>query len=228
MTEINSIEINNTEINNIDVEQLNNLIIGRVEPRIYAFTTHTIPNYLKVGDTYRPIQTRLNEWRRFFPKLEKTFEDVAKVNNETFFRDYAIHDFLQNDKGKTRLERDSVADTHHYSNEFFKNATNEDIKEAIEDIKNGHKNNESKYQYYSFDDSPIPITHTYKRNENYEPRPNQQATINDFNKAIKHGRTNLLMYAVMRFGKSFTSMCCAKEMDAQFVIVVSAKADVKE
>jgi hypothetical protein len=36
------------------------------------------------------------------------------------------------------------------------------------------------------------------------------------------------MYAVMRFGKSFTSMCCAVEMNAKLVIVVSAKADVKE
>ena len=38
---------------------------------------------------------------------------------------------------------------------------------------------------------------------------------------------NLLMYAVMRFGKSFTSMCCAKEINSKLVVVVSAKADVK-
>ena len=38
----------------------------------------------------------------------------------------------------------------------------------------------------------------------------------------------MLLYAVMRFGKSFTSMCCAKEIDARFVVIVSAKADVKE
>ena len=35
------------------------------------------------------------------------------------------------------------------------------------------------------------------------------------------------MYAVMRFGKSFTSMCCAVKMGAKLVVVVSAKADVK-
>ena len=34
------------------------------------------------------------------------------------------------------------------------------------------------------------------------------------------------MYAVMRFGKSFTSLCCAKRMGAKIVLVVSAKADV--
>jgi hypothetical protein len=216
------------KINNIDIEILSDLIIGRVEPRIYAFTTETIPNYLKVGDTYRPIETRLNEWRKFFPNLEKTFEDLAKVDADTFFRDYAIHYFLENDKRKARLERDSIDNMPYYSNEFFKNATKEDLKDAIEDIKNGHKNNDSKYQYYSFDNSPIPITHTYKRTENYAPRPNQQATIDSFIKAKEKGRTNLLMYAVMRFGKSFTSMCCAKEMNANMVMVVSAKADVKE
>ena len=36
------------------------------------------------------------------------------------------------------------------------------------------------------------------------------------------------MYAVMRFGKSFTSLCCAKEIHAKTVLVVSAKADVRE
>lgn len=35
------------------------------------------------------------------------------------------------------------------------------------------------------------------------------------------------MYAVMRFGKSFTSLSCALEIKANFVLVVSAKADVK-
>jgi len=46
---------------NIDI--LDNIIVGRVDPKIYAFTTETVPNYLKVGDTYRPIETRLDEWR---------------------------------------------------------------------------------------------------------------------------------------------------------------------
>lgn len=36
------------------------------------------------------------------------------------------------------------------------------------------------------------------------------------------------MYAVMRFGKSFTSLCCALEISADIVLVVSAKADVKD
>ncbi len=48
---------------NIDLSILNSLIEGRVEPKIYAFSTNTVPNYLKVGDTYRSIEKRLSEWR---------------------------------------------------------------------------------------------------------------------------------------------------------------------
>ena len=216
------------ETNNINVDVLDDLIIGRVEPQIYAFTTETIPNYLKVGDTYRPIEMRLNEWRKYFPNLEKKFGDVAKVDDETFFRDYAVHFFLENELKRSRLKPNALKGIPYYSNEFFENATDEDLQEAIEDIKSGHQNNESKYQYYRFDESHIPITHTYTRTEEYPLRPNQQKTVDNFRKAIKKGRTNLLMYAVMRFGKSFTSMCCAVEMGAKLVVVVSAKADVKE
>ncbi|PSL03391.1 Eco57I restriction-modification methylase domain-containing protein [Cecembia rubra] len=216
------------ETNNINVDILDDLIIGRVEPQIYAFTTETIPNYLKVGDTYRPIEMRLNEWRKYFPNLEKKFGDVAKVDDETFFRDYAVHFFLENELKRSRLKPNALKGIPYYSNEFFENATEEDLKEAIEDIKSGHQNNESKYQYYRFDESHIPITHTYTRIEEYPLRPNQQKTVDNFRKALNKGRANLLMYAVMRFGKSFTSMCCAVEMGAKLVVVVSAKADVKE
>lgn len=75
----------------IDTTELDQLIIGRVEPHIYAFSTNTIPNYLKVGDTYRPVSERLAEWEKFFPHLEKQFEGSAKINDEVYFRDFAVH-----------------------------------------------------------------------------------------------------------------------------------------
>jgi hypothetical protein len=216
------------QINNINVSVLNGLIIGRVEPQIYAFSTQTVPNYLKVGDTYRTLEIRLNEWRKYFPNLEKQFVDFAKADSETFFRDFAVHYFLENELHKNRLKSDTFADLPYFSNEFFENTGVQDVKEAIEDIKDSHSKNGGKYQFYKFDESRIPLTHTYSRTENYEPRPNQCETIFNFKKAIEKGRTNLLMYAVMRFGKSFTSMCCAIEMKAKIVVIVSAKADVKE
>lgn len=207
---------------------LDQIIIGRVEPQIYAFTTQTIPNYLKVGDTYRPLEVRLNEWRKHFPLLVKEFEGFAKVDEDTFFRDFAIHSYLESDLGKIRLQPSDIKNIPYYSKEFFKDSTKNDVQNAIKDIIDEYQKNSGKYKYYLFDKSLIPTLHTYCRNQTFAPRPNQQATIDRFREAIGNGRENLLMYAVMRFGKSFTSMCCAVEMEAQFVVVVSAKADVKE
>lgn len=217
-----------SEINKIDVGILNEIIFGRVEPHIYAFTTETTPNYLKVGDTYRPIETRLNEWRKHFPNLEKKFESIAKVDDETFFRDHSIHYYLEKESNKIRLQRETFTNIPYYSNEFFKDTSKNDIEDAINDIESSHINNDLKYKFYKFETSRIPITQTYNRTEDYKPRPNQKKTIDRFIEALNKGRKNLLMYAVMRFGKSFTSMCCAVEMNAKFVMVVSAKVDVKE
>lgn len=121
--------------NQIDIQLLEELIIGRVEPHIYAFTTGTVPNYLKVGDTYRPVETRLNEWRKYFPELEKKFKEIAKVDDETFFRDFAVHRYLENEIQRSRLLPDSLESIPYYSNEFFKEATSEDLDNAIVDIK---------------------------------------------------------------------------------------------
>lgn len=215
------------ENNQLDIQILEEIITGRVEPHIYAFTTQTIPNYLKVGDTYRPVETRLNEWRKHFPELQKKFQEVAKLDEETFFRDYSVHKYLENEIQKSRLLPDTLESIPYYSNEFFKDATPDDLSNAINDIKASHENNDTKYQLYKFEDSHVPIVHTYNRTEAYEPRPNQQETIERFRQALDKGRNNLLMYAVMRFGKSFTSMCCAVEMKAKIVLIVSAKADVR-
>lgn len=203
------------------------LIIGRVEPHIYAFSTGTIPNYLKVGDTYRPVMKRLEEWRRHFPDLEKRYVEKAKVNESTYFRDYAVHQYLETECGRIRLLRDNLTQDLYFSNEFFLGVTEDDIALAISDIQQAYQNRLQKYTYYSFENGRIPINYVYERNENYEPRPNQLETIERFKSALEKGRSNLLMYAVMRFGKSFTSMYCALEMDAKLVVVVSAKADVK-
>lgn len=209
------------------IDILDKIIIGRVEPHIYAFTTNTVPNYLKVGDTYRPVSKRLNEWREFFPELEKQYENKAIIDEETYFRDYAIHQYLENDLNKQRLKSDDLEDGIYYSREFFKDIQIMEIDNAIEDIKENYQANSSKYEYYSSKNG-LPQTYHYQRGGNWDLRPNQEAAVDNFIQAVNNGRKNLLMYAVMRFGKSFTSLCCALEMKAQTVLVVSAKADVKD
>ncbi len=211
----------------VNTEDLNEIIIGRVEPHIYAFSTNTIPNYLKVGDTYRPVSIRLKEWKKYYPELEEKFQDTAKIDKNTYFRDYSIHKYLENVLKKDRLKPADIDSSVYYSNEFFKNATKNDIQDAIEDIKRDYSQNGEKYNYYNAE-TMLPAQVRYSSSGYWEPRPNQQDAIDAFKHAVDIGRTNLLMYAVMRFGKSFTSMCCAKEINAKFVIVVSAKADVKD
>lgn len=206
----------------IDTSLLDEMIIGRVDPSIYAFTTQTIPNYLKVGDTYRPVNTRLNEWRIHFPDLKYQYSRSAMLESGKIFRDYAVHDFLIKTKGLHRLERDEIEEGVYYSSEFFKDGTSRDVDEAIEDIRRSDTENDGKYQFFTTEHLPIKMT--YKRDAHYTIRDNQREAIEKFKTAVDNGHTNLLMYAVMRFGKSFTAMCCAVEMKARFVVIVSAKA----
>ena len=209
-------------------ELIDTLIVGRVEPYIYAFSTESVPNYLKVGDTYRPVLQRLDEWRRYFPNLRSRYSAVAKVDEETYFRDFAVHRYLEHQLQRSRLRPSDLSEGLYYSREFFREATEEDLRQAMADIEQSYERGEGRYDFFKFEESRIPVKHTYKRTESFEPRPNQQETIERFKQALSQGRNNLLMYAVMRFGKSFTSLCCAVEMQAKLVLVVSAKADVHE
>ena len=131
-----------------DLSILDSLITGRVEPHIYAFTTNTIPNYLKVGDTYRPVSKRLSEWREYFPNLEQKFEGSAKITEDVYFRDFAIHYFLESEKRRSRLEPTDLPEGVYYSREFFREATVGDVEEAISDINDDYHSKTGRYHYY--------------------------------------------------------------------------------
>lgn len=208
---------------------IDKLIVGRVEPHIYAFTTNTVPNYLKVGDTYRPVNVRLDEWRCYFPNLEhdSDWEWLAKTESGKYFRDFAIHYYLETIKRYHRLQPTDIDNLPYYSREFFEKATPKDIDEAIKDIEQYAAQTDGSRQYQFYSEERLKEEAHFAPTETYEPRPNQAETIQRFVEARNNGRKNLLMYAVMRFGKSFTSMYSATEMDAKVVLVVSAKADVK-
>lgn len=210
----------------IDTSLIDNLIVGRVEPHIYAFSTETVPNYLKVGDTMRGVKVRLDEWRKIFPNLIPKYEHSAQIDDDTIFRDFAVHYFLEIERNRQRLLPETFPNLPYYSREFFENATTEDIEDAIVDITRSKTDQDGKYQFYNT--NRLRQIYNYARTENFKPRDNQQVAINNFKAAVEKGRTNLLLYAVMRFGKSFTTMCCATEIGAKVVVIVSAKADVKE
>lgn len=211
-----------------NLELLDNLIFGRVTPHIYAFQTGTIPNYLKVGDTYRPVSIRLKEWEHKFPDLKKKYEHTATVTDDVYFRDHAVHHYLEVSLGKEHLKpQDLPRKDLYYSREFFKEVIPSDIDEAINDICKEYDEHSNKYAYYDSNER-LAVTVHYERGAKWTLRPNQQEAVDNFIKAVNLGRTNLLMYAVMRFGKSFTSLACAKAINAKTVLIVSAKADIRE
>lgn len=210
----------------INTDILQGLITGRTYPHIYAFTTETVPNYLKVGDTFRPVQVRLDEWRKKYRNLRHVYTESARIDDNLIFRDHSVHKFLESEKGRARISDQDFPDRIYRSNEFFKNATTADVDDAIADIRLSAACGSGKYTLYTSDH--LPHRSVYERGGILTPRDNQQKVIDNFMKAVDSGRTNLLMYAVMRFGKSFTSMCCAQRMGARTVLVVSAKADVAD
>lgn len=209
-----------------DTKLLDSIVHGRVDPYIYAFETNTVPNFLKVGDTYRPVEVRLDEWRNVYSDLSKKYEHIAKVDEHTYFRDYSVHDFLTRN-GFCRIERSDIPPGVYFSNEFFRGAKKETVQDAIRDIQASFEKNENRYDFYDADER-LPLgDFDFPRDADWKPRENQQEVIEHFRTAVNAGRTNLLLFAVMRFGKSFTSLCCAKAMDARLVVIVCGKTAVR-
>lgn len=213
----------------MDTSVIDQIITGRLHPHIYAFRTGTIPDYLKVGDTYRPVEVRLAEWRNYYKALEEVYREEASVDRDVFFRDYAVHHYLEDVLSLHRLSREDIPEEVYYSNEFFQSATKENVESAIKDIRDNYFQEGTRYRYYRFDESRIPVEKHYPRSCNaFEPREEQEDTVKRFINAKQQGRNNLLMYAVMRFGKSFTAMLCAKEIGAKLVVVICGKTAVED
>lgn len=213
----------------MDTSVIDQIITGRLHPHIYAFRTGTIPDYLKVGDTYRPVEVRLAEWRNYYKALEEVYREEASVDRDVFFRDYAVHHYLEDVLSLHRLSREDIPEEVYYSNEFFQSATKENVESAIKDIRDNYLQEGTRYRYYRFDESRIPVEKHYPRScKAFEPREEQEDTVKRFINAKKQGRNNLLMYAVMRFGKSFTAMLCAKEIGAKLVVVICGKTAVED
>lgn len=210
---------------------LQTVIYGRVEPHIYAFQTPSVPHYTKVGDTYRQTEIRLKEWQKIIGgELNKIFDEpaFADMAGDVYFRDYSVHAYLE-EHNKYRLQKTDPEGNPWFSNEFFSDTECDDLSAALKDIKESFATgNGIGYDFYNTEDrSQHEVIE--RLNLSYAPRQNQQEVIDRFKSRINSkGKINLLMYAVMRFGKSFTALQCALAMEAKLVIIVSAKTDVKE
>lgn len=216
--------------NIISIEDIENIIVTRLNPHIYAFSTDTLPKYLKIGDTLRGVDTRINEWRRKIAeklhvesvKLTEEYRRSALLSNDIYFRDYSVHEYLQK-IGKSRLPEELKK---LYSDEFFADTDVQDVEAAIQNIIDdfGSGNLDKIYQYYSVKENKSTTLHG-ANDKDWKLRPNQEEVVKSFME--KSAERELLMYAVMRFGKSLTAMSCAVATNAKKVLIVSAKADVE-
>lgn len=216
-------------ITNDELKLVTDHIAVRLDPFIYAFSTNTIPTYLKVGDTLRGVEKRIAEWKKIISEnlhsdnvqLTERYRHTALLSDEIYFRDYAVHKYLTS-IGKKPIDEPLRK---LYSQEFFADTSKEDVEAAIRAIEaDFNSGNLAKaYDYYSVKDSKSATFHGTNDKE-WRLRPNQEEVVNNF--LAKRNQTELLMYAVMRFGKSFTAMYCAKAIEAKKVLIVSAKADV--
>ena len=65
------------------------------------------------------------------------------------------------------------------------------MEEAIADIHDDYESKSGKYHYYDAT-TQLPTTEKYASTGMWFPRPNQQATIDAFKRAVANGRTHLL------------------------------------
>jgi len=166
-----------------------------------------------------------------------TKKGYANISKEQFYK-------ILSEKGK------KVNDVHelHYSKEFFSKyktllkgqLSDEDkvelSKELIEDIliemKKSIKDGKSDFKLYKFDSSGKTSSQkadiVWGSPKDYPNTDLQEDCIKKGVEAIKKGKKNILMAAVMRFGKTHAAYEIIKGSGLKRIVVVSAKADVRK
>ena len=218
-----------------------------IEPRIYCFTADEVDaviqpkTALKVGDTDRSVAVRISEWNKRFPGLHHINDWPAVISgcgdglDGKAFRDYTVHRVLESSRfNKIRLQEKDFGEENlankRYSHEFFFDTTDKEVEEAIEYIHELVR--KSRYDIISKlqegkKRKSVYIEPLHKKHLKFKARKLQEDTIKNFKDRYKAGDREMLMYAVMRFGKTYTACRCAQELGGKFTVIVSAKADVK-
>lgn len=231
------------------------------DPVIYAFETDIMNSILpddetalKVGDTNRDIDVRMKEWGKpgYYPGLvpkghwSAVLDGFGPALDGKVFRDKSVHKFLVK-KGFDNIKKfevegkvDMLGRPIYYSNEFFKNCTVKDVEDAINELKqaisDGKNSIIKKLKDLKKKEKNNVIMPSHHKPDMFTPRELQSQVIDNFEKRIletKPGEpVEMLMYAVMRFGKTFVACecvrsLCGKRKGGKFIMVTSAKVDVK-
>lgn len=208
-------------------------------PVIYAFRTKLVPNAIKIGFTFR-YHERIEEWREKYPDLEIVggpWDAFFLMSNTLyFFRDESVH---QNAEGNNhlfrRLAEKDFAENVYPSKEFFETIsekneklTKEAIANLVFEVRESILNGERLYHYFKRDEAKKKVSVGMpENNDTFEANDRQNAARKEAKLAIESGVRKWLLAAVMRFGKTFTSLMISKDMNAKLTVVLTGKADVR-
>ena len=117
-----------------NTELLDQIIVGYVPHRIYAFSTPQSVDYLKIGETSRGVPVRLKEWQSKIADLKHEKDWLAMLPKDTvkqkeFFRDFALHKYFKDNAFDFLLPEDAPGN----SKEFYKvyNSLQKDLPKDI-------------------------------------------------------------------------------------------------
>lgn len=216
-------------------------------PMIYAFITKDILDAIKVGYTNQGVKNRIAQWTQKYNNITElgqwTASEFNQIGEHVFFMDHPVHSKIEN-RGYANLKptdtRFSSIENIHVSKEFFNKYKDIDKDEAdalseqiigdiIDELKNDIRNNTAKINLYKFiNKTTIQNAGKVMGNPNtFNPTPLQQQCIDNAKQAVEDGKTDMLMAAVMRFGKTAATYWIIKECNFKYVVVTSAKADTR-
>lgn len=227
-------------------------------PIIYAFITKYAPNAIKIGYTVQGAEQRVKQWQKYYSDAKLigwwTATQLDNAMHKVFFMDFNVHartrsygySNLKDPANKfdfdefKRLAKEDGIENIHVSSEFFMKYKDMKIKDTsselnekiitdiITEIKNDIKEGKNVGKLYDLETHQETTHHEYGAADTYENTPLQQDAINKAIDAMKRGCTDLLLSAVMRFGKTHCCYEIIKEApDIKYVLVTSAKADVR-
>ena len=234
-----------------------NSILQTNTPIIYAFITKYAPNAIKIGYTVQGAEQRVAQWQKYYKDAKLlgwwTATAFNQAMQEVYFMDFSVHNRTRargysNLKDKEnkfdydefiRLAKEDHIENVHVSSEFFMKYKDMNIKDSneelntqiiediITEIKDDISNGKDVGKLYSIDKTESVKKFYEKEPDDYGNTPLQDQAIQKAIDAMNNGATDLLMAAVMRFGKTHTTYEIIRQKGIKYALVTSAKADVR-